>query len=188
MCMYSSPKAFWVCLSFILPSKWGFCGVLGRYESGRLVPCIVAKSKTGPYGETIHTPWSRFVQVCGIFLCTPLSCLSPFWIFWEVWAIFFSLSLSLFLAHASLAWHLLFFSYFCITHTSLLVDIWREIHDIGNGDFILVDGRTCFCVTLSISVSIYWVYVNLNRGCMKRISTSVTTIWQSSTRIQVAYD
>ena len=50
-----------------------------------------------------------------------------------------------------------------------------------NGVFILGGRKTCFCVTFSVRVNIYlWVYVNLDHGCMTRISTRVTTIWQNS--------
>jgi hypothetical protein len=71
-------------------------------------------------------------------------------------ASFISLS---FLAHASLEWHLLFLSYFCIAHTSLFGGFWREVNDISDGVFIVVDEKTCFCVTLGVRVSILFVGV-----------------------------
>jgi hypothetical protein len=42
--------------------------------------------------------------------------------------------------------------------------------------------RARFCVTLSVSVSILFMArnVNLDHGCMTRISTRVTSIWQNS--------
>jgi hypothetical protein len=75
----------------------------------------------------------------------------------------------LFLAHASLAWHLLFLSFFgsCFFGMASFISliflyslnflfggIWREVHNM-NGVFILVDGNACFCVTLSVRVNIF---------------------------------
>jgi hypothetical protein len=53
--------------------------------------------------------------------------------------------------------------FFCITRTSLfLVDIW-ETYDIGDGVFIIVDGRACFWVTLSVSQHLFggctWILI-----------------------------
>ena len=50
-----------------------------------------------------------------------------------------------------------------------------------NGVFILGEQKTCFCITLSVRVTFYlWVFVNLDHGCMTRISIRVTKIWQNS--------
>ena len=40
---------------FSLPSNKAFCGSLGRGIAGIFASCHVAKSKTGPLGETSHT-------------------------------------------------------------------------------------------------------------------------------------
>jgi hypothetical protein len=81
------------------------------------------------------------------------------------------------LAHASLAWHLLFLSYFLHSPNFLFGGILREVHKI-NGVFIF-GGWKCMFLRNSLCKSQHfylWVYVNLDHGCMKRISTLVTTI------------
>jgi len=83
MCIYSSPKGFWPCLSFILPSNKAFCGSLARGIAGIFASCHVAKSKTGPLAETSHTLWLRLCKCDDhIFLFENVILLS-FWNLWE---------------------------------------------------------------------------------------------------------
>jgi hypothetical protein len=67
LCKNSSPKAFdfaFLSSNHLIRLMWS----LGRCESGILVSCHVAKSKTVPHGETSHTLWSRCASVWNIFL------------------------------------------------------------------------------------------------------------------------
>jgi hypothetical protein len=65
----------------------------------------------------------------------------------------------LFFLSCSLAWK---YIYFFIAHTLFLAkmrNLEREVHNTSDGVFILVDGKTCFCVTLSVRVIILFVGV-----------------------------
>jgi hypothetical protein len=72
-------------------------------------------------------------------------------------------------------WHAFFFScplgMFFIAHTLLAHEyFWRKNHNTFG--VFLVNGENMKCVTLSVRVSIFlWVYVNLNLGSMKLLST-----------------
>ena len=154
----------------------------------------IAKSKTrSKEMQVIH--FDQEVRVCGIFsnpsifytsLIMTFSLLNnclrsmgylSFSILWNL-HVFHSFS-----SFLLLFWELhmsLFFQYSPILFVAYEnfgeKDSWQM-----NGVFILGGRKTCFCVTLSVRVSIYlWVYVNLDHGCMTRISTRVTTIWQNS--------
>jgi hypothetical protein len=94
----------------------------------------------------------------------------------------------------SLSWLLIwiYFSLFLAYHIlSFLAyeDFW-ERHMINEWSNYLVDGKNMFLHNSQCKRQQFylWVYVCLDHGCMTRISTRVTKIWQSSMLKQVAYD
>ena len=106
----------------------------------------------------------------------------------EVWAIsFFSILWNLHVFHSFSFFSFailrascvsLFFSiapFFFLAYEKL----WRERLGTNEWSFYFRwTEKACFCVTLSVRVSIFymWVFVNLDHGCMTRISIRVTTI------------
>jgi hypothetical protein len=90
-----------------------------------------------------------------------------------------------------LAWIFSFLLLFSIAHTFLwhMKTFERDTHVIWMEYFYLVDKKTCFCVTLSIGVSILyvgvceswsWVYdENLNKGHnnLTKLNVITSSIW-----------
>jgi hypothetical protein len=89
---------------------------------------------------------------------------------WQVslYPLFFSLFFFFWLIPFGMASFIIILLFFHRPYS--LDNFWREISDI---EFYFDEWK---------------VYMNLDHGCMKRISTVVTTIWQSSPWIQAAYD
>jgi hypothetical protein len=82
------------------------------------------------------------------------SLLSFFWLMLLWHGIF---SLCCFFSHA--LWHGNIFSIAYTLFLAKMKNLEREVNNTSDGVFILVDGKACFCVTLSVRVSILFVGV-----------------------------
>jgi hypothetical protein len=132
--------------------------------------------------ERLFISFDQDVQVCGIFfsgflnsfvmpLSLSLFCfetfesmgylysfLSFFWLM-LLWHGIFSLCCFVFLS-CSLAWKYFFHSpYSLFGKDEEFGEREREVHNTSDGVFILVDGKACFYITLSVRVSILFVGV-----------------------------
>ena len=153
------------------------CGVLGRYERGILTSHNIAKSKTrSKEMQVIHfdqdcaSVWNfenfpNSKYFCTFFIMT-LSLFDDCLLFESMCYLSFFCFSSCFLAwdySCSLAWTFfhscflawIFFFFFSIAHTLFWhMKLWERCSCHKIGVFIFVDEKACFCITLSVRVSI----------------------------------
>ena len=157
-------------------------------------------------GDTSHILWSRCASVWNIFLFLIFLVLLWSWfsLFWlialEVWAIFlssfFSILWNLHVFHSFSSFLLLFWELHVSLFFSIAPYFFLAYENFGenyswqmNGVFIWWMEKACFCVTLSVRVSILFVGVrvswswahdkNLNKGQnnLTKLNAITSSIW-----------